>query len=157
MSLNILTKGRKTVLAAAALTLGLTAAFAFGPAAANGATIVQMAAQGDIAPGSLACVGPFEAGARDIVAGSGSAFVLNEFGVPIGVAVNWQLRRGDVSDDFFADADIIQTATSDFFSTSVTPPVKFLPGNFWVCVSSSPTSTIPTAHYKMFVGNGVSS
>jgi hypothetical protein len=151
------TKSRRAALAVAGLAASLTTAFTLGPGTANSATIDQMAAQGDIANGSLACVGPFAAGAKDIVAGSGSAFETNEFGVPVGVAVDWQLRRGDVNTDFFADADIVQTAHSDFFSTSVQPGTKFLPGNFWVCVSSnSSTTNAPTAvHYKMFVGNGL--
>jgi hypothetical protein len=155
-SLNI-TKGRKAVLAVAGLAASLTAAFTLGPGTANSATIDQMAAQGDIADGSLACVGPFAAGAKDIVSGSGSAFKTNEFGVPVGVDVDWQLRRGDANTDFFADADIVQTAHSDFFSTSVQPGNKFLPGNFWVCVSSnSSAANSPAAvHYKMFVGNGL--
>jgi len=153
-----LTKGRKAVLAAAGLAASLTAAFALGPAAANGAVVIdQMAAQGDIAVGSLACVGPFVAGAKDIVAGSGSAFVINEFGVPVGVAVDWQLRRGDANTDFFTDAEVVQKANSDAFSTSVQPGSKFLPGNFWVCVSPAFSTTDPptTVHYKMFLGNGL--
>jgi hypothetical protein len=141
----------------AGLAASLTAAVTLGPVAAHSATIDQMAAQGTIAPGSLACVGPFAAGAKDIVAGSGTAFEVNEFGVPVGVAVDWQLRRGDVNTDFFADADIVQTAHTDFFSTSVQTGSKFLPGNFWVCVSSDSSATnAPTAaNYKMFVGNGL--
>ncbi len=117
-----------------------------------------MAAQGAIAPGSPACVGPFSAGAKDIVAGSGSAFEINEFGVPVGFAVDWQLRRGDPSTDFFADADIVQSAHSDFFSTSVQPGSKFLPGNFWVCVSSDSQrdgTKAAAVDYKMFLGNGI--
>jgi hypothetical protein len=151
------TKRRNAALAVAGLAAGLTAAFTLGPGTANSATIDQMAAQGDIAARSLACVGPFTAGAKDIVAGSGSAFETNEFGVPVGVAVDWQLRRGDANTDFFADADIVQTAHSDFFSTSVQPGSKFLPGNFWVCVSSDSSATnAPTpVHYKMFLGNGL--
>jgi hypothetical protein len=149
---------RRTVLAAAGAAAGLAAALTLGPAAARSATIDQMAAQGDIARGSLACAGPFSAGAKDIVAGSGSAFETNELGVPVPVAVDWQLRRGDPSTDFFADADIVQKVHSDFFSTSVQPGSKFLPGNFWVCVSSDSQSEgneAATVHYKMFLGNGI--
>jgi hypothetical protein len=82
--------------------------------------------------------------------------VIND-GVTVGVAVDWQLRRGDANTDFFADADIVQTANSDFFSTSVQPGSKFLPGNFWVCVSSGSSTTNSPApvHYKMFLGNGI--
>jgi hypothetical protein len=152
------TRSRKiTVLAVAGLVASLIAAFTLGPAAANGAvTIDQMVAQGDIAGGSLACVGPFVAGAKDIVAGSGSSFVIND-GVTTGVALDWQLRRGDANTDFFADAAIVQTANTDFFSTSVQPGSKFLPGNFWVCVSpGASTTNAPTPiHYKMSVGNGI--
>jgi uncharacterized membrane protein len=148
-----ITKNPRAVLAVAGIAASLTAALTLGPAAANGATINQMAAQGDIAGGSVACVGPFVAGSQDIVAGSGSAFDGNGSGV----AVDWQLRRGDVNTDFFADADIIQTAHTDFFGTSVQLGSKLLPGSFWVCVSSGDsTTTSPTAvHYKMFVGNGI--
>ncbi|MGI8330440.1 hypothetical protein ACRYCC_10795 [Actinomadura scrupuli] len=152
-----ITKGRSVLLAVAGLAASLTAALTLGPVAANGATIDRMAAQGDLTGGSLACVGPFAAGAKDIVAGSGSAFEINESGVPVGVAVDWQLRRGDANTDFFADADIVQTAHSDFFSTSVQPGSKFLPGNFWVCVSSgfSTTNAPARVRYKMFLGNGL--
>lgn len=149
---------RRTVLAAAGLAAGLATTLMLGPGAARSETIDQMAAQGDIARGSLACVGPFSAGAKDIVAGSGSAFKIDEFGVPVGVAVDWQLRRGDPSTDFFADADIVQKEHSDFFSTSVQPGSKFLPGNFWVCVSSDANSGAnedAAVHYKMFLGTGV--
>jgi uncharacterized membrane protein len=159
LSLRNRTLGRRrTVLAAAGLAAGLATALTLGPAAARSATIDQMAAQGDIARGSLACVGPFSAGARDIVAGSGSAFENNESDVPVGVAVDWQLRRGDPSTDFFADADVVQKVHSDFFSTSIQPGSKFLPGNFWVCVSSDSQSDgneAAAVHYKMFLGNGI--
>jgi hypothetical protein len=151
-------KGRRAVLTVVGLAVSLTAALMLGPAAANGAvTIDQMSAQGDIAAGSLACVGPFTAGAKDIVAGGGSSFQTDASGATVAVAVDWQLRRGDVKTEFFADADIVQTLNSDFFSTSVQPGSKFLPGNFWVCVSSGASTTnapIPV-HYKMSVGNGI--
>lgn len=151
---------RRTVLTAAGLAAGLATALTLGPGAARSATIDQMAAQGAISSGSLACVGPFSADAKDIVAGSGSAFEINDLGVPVGVAVDWQLRRGDPSTDFFADADIVQKAHSDFFSTSIQPGSKFLPGNFWVCVSSDSQTAgnkPATVDYKMFLGNGIPS
>ena len=149
MSTNII-RGRRVALAAAGLAASLAAAVTLGPVAANSATIDRMAAQGEIAAGSQACVGPFEAGFKDIVAGSGSAFTIGKFSIP--VAVDWQLRRGDPATDFFADAAVVQKANSDFFSTSVQAGDPSLPGNFWVCVSSqSPTPV----GYKMFVGNGI--
>jgi len=155
--LSQITKPRRLVLAAAGLAASLVAAFTLGPVAANGAVVIdQMAAQGDIAAGSLACVGPFEAGAKDIVAGGGSAFVLDSSGVQVPAAVEWQLRRSDVKIDFFADAAIVQTTVSDFFSTSVQPGNRLLPGNFWVCVGPGIiTTNSPTVHYKMSLGNGL--
>ncbi len=153
MSITII-KSRRMALAVAGLAAGLTAAFTLGPAAANGATTDPMTAQGQTAAGGLACVGPLVAGAGDIVAGSGSAFDAKNNPVE----VDWQLRRGDADTDFFADAAVIQTAHSDFFSTSVQPGGKLLPGTFWVCVSSgNPTGTTPPvpAEYKLFLGNGL--
>jgi uncharacterized membrane protein len=146
-------RSRRALLTAAGFAACLTAAFALGPAAANGATINQMAAQGAIAGGSQACVGPFTAEPKDIVAGSGTAF--DSAGNP--VAVNWQLRRGDVDTDFFTDADIIQTAHSDFFGTSIQQGSKLIPGTFWVCVTADvATTNAPAAvNYKMFLGNGL--
>jgi hypothetical protein len=153
-SRNII-KGRRAVLAGVGAAAGLAAALTLGPGSANSATIDQMSAQGQLARGGLACVGPFAADAKDIVAGSGSAFQINEFGVPVGVAVDWQLRRADPGTDFFADAAVIQTAHADFFSTSIQPGGKFLPGNFWVCVSPGVTALTAAPQYKMFVGNGL--
>ncbi|MDN3352016.1 hypothetical protein [Actinomadura sp. DC4] len=148
------TTPRRAILAVTGLAASLTAAaFALGPGAANSATIDQMAAQGDITAGSVACAGPFAAGPKDIVSASGSAFTTNALGVPVGVAVDWQLRRGDPGTDFFTDADVIQTAHTDFFSTSVQSGSKFVPGDFWVCVSSPDATS--RAHYKMFLGNGL--
>lgn len=148
MSFHTIITGRRAALATVGLAASLAAAVTLGPVAASSATIDQMAAQGSLMRGSQACVGPFAAGAKDIVAGSGSAFSIS----PIGAAVNWQLRRADPDTDFFADADVVQTATSDFFSTSVQAGDKLLPGNFWVCASVSSVSLV---QYKMFVGNGI--
>ncbi|MEW9548317.1 hypothetical protein [Nonomuraea sp. NPDC050783] len=144
--------GRRLAFAGAGLAAALTAGLALAPPAAGGATITQMAAQGDLAKGSLACAGPFAAEAADAVAGSGTAFTLNEFGVPVGVAVDWQLRRADPADDFFADAEVVQTEHTDFFVTSVQAPNKWMPGDFWVCLSTGSRTPV---HYKAFVGNGL--
>ncbi|AQZ61634.1 unnamed protein product [[Actinomadura] parvosata subsp. kistnae] len=147
----------RTLLAAAGLAAGLTAALTLGPVAAQGATIDTMAAQGDVALGSQACAGPFEAGAKDIVAASGSAFQLSKFGVPVGVPANFELRRGEPGTDFFSDAKVVQRATTDFFATSVQAGDPLLPGAFWVCVSAAPgdvVSRVPV-HYKLFLGNGL--
>jgi hypothetical protein len=55
-------KTRRALATAAGLAACLAAVFALGPASASGATIDQMAAQGIISSGSVACVGPFSAG-----------------------------------------------------------------------------------------------
>jgi hypothetical protein len=150
-------RSRRTILAAAGLAAGLTAALTFGPVAANSATIDTMAAQGDVALGSQACAGPFEAGQKDIVAAGGSAFQTNGFGVPVGVPANFEFRRGEPGTDFFSDAKVVQRATTDFFATSVQAGDPLLPGAFWVCVSAAPGDVITRVpvHYKLFIGNGL--
>ncbi|MCK2220306.1 hypothetical protein MF672_041875 [Actinomadura sp. ATCC 31491] len=152
MSSNSTRRGRRLALAGVGLGAALSAALALVPSAASGATITQMAAQGSIVRGSVACSGPFAAEDGDIVAGSGTSFTLNSLNVPIPVAADWELRRADPLNDFFTDGEVLQSQHTDFFTATVQTPSKLVPGNFWVCVST--TSRTPV-QYKAFVGNGV--
>ncbi|GAA2204214.1 hypothetical protein GCM10009850_002390 [Nonomuraea monospora] len=161
MSTTILAGRRRTLLAAAGLATALTAALTLHPATASSATIDTtidtMAAQGAVTTPSQACAGPFEAGSKDIVAASGSAFQFNSSGVPIGVPANFELRRGDPGTDFFTAAKVVKRETTDFFSVSVQAGDPLLPGAFWVCLTAAigPTPARVPVNYRLFLGNGL--
>ncbi|TYB68545.1 hypothetical protein FXF51_11995 [Nonomuraea sp. PA05] len=157
MSTTILAGRRRTLLAAAGLAAALTAALTLHPATASSATIDTMSAQGTVTTPSQACAGPFEAGSKDIVAASGSAFQFNSSGVPVGVPANFELRRGDPGTDFFTGAKVVKRETTDFFSVSVQAGDPLLPGAFWVCVTAAigPTPARVPVNYKLFLGNGL--
>ncbi|MFD0691723.1 hypothetical protein [Actinomadura fibrosa] len=144
MNRQVMRRTAPVVAAGVALVAGLSLV----PGAAGAAApISQLVGQGDIARDSLACVGPLSAGTSDLVVGNGSA---ND-GQGNGVAVDWQLRRGDPSATFFTQGTVVQTAHADSFNPVVPSGDPSEPGTFWVCVTQRSRDA---AHYEIILGAG---